>query len=290
MSAIDEKELKDYPKPIFYESTKEILGQMTKNICKININGEKGTAFFAKIPVNDKLIPALITNYHLIDKICLDTKKEIEVEIYKEQPRKISLENKCTYYNADYDTTIIEIKESKDGKFDYLEFDENILDDNTLFKCIGNSVYILQYPTYHEDQKLAVSYGIIKNKFEDKPYNFMHFCSTEFGSSGSPILNINSNKVIGIHKKRDLTKNYNIGAFLYYSIIGFTVEYLEKENNKNNQNIINNSNNINQNDNECLKEFFKKFNLTINNINITKLDLSFRYIGNDGLKYSIVFV
>ena len=46
--AINEKEIKDYPKPVFYESTETILGQMAKNICKININGDKGTGFFLK--------------------------------------------------------------------------------------------------------------------------------------------------------------------------------------------------------------------------------------------------
>ena len=35
--AINEKEIKDHPKPVFYESTKTILRQMANNICKINI-------------------------------------------------------------------------------------------------------------------------------------------------------------------------------------------------------------------------------------------------------------
>ncbi len=52
-------------------------------------------------------------------------------------------------------------------------------------------MYILHYPNYHENQQLTVSYGIIKKKIEDKEYNFMHYCSIEKGSSGSPILNIN---------------------------------------------------------------------------------------------------
>ena len=82
--AINEKELKDLPKPVFYESTKTILRQMAKNICKININGDKGTGFFTKIPVNDKLIPVFITNYHVINKEYLNNKKEIGVKIYKE--------------------------------------------------------------------------------------------------------------------------------------------------------------------------------------------------------------
>ena len=41
---------------------------------------------------------------------------------------------------------------------------------------------------------------------------FQHKCSTMFGSSGSPILNLKSNKLIGIHKQGAL--NYNIATFL----------------------------------------------------------------------------
>ena len=62
-------------------------------------------------------------------------------------------------------------------------------------------MYIIQYPCFYENQQLAVSYGIIKNRFIDKEYNFKHYCCTEKGSSGSPILNINNNKLIGIHNR-----------------------------------------------------------------------------------------
>ena len=66
--AINEAALKDYPKPIFYESTKKILEQMAKNICKINIDGKRGTGFFTKIPVDDKLIPVLVKIIMLLIK------------------------------------------------------------------------------------------------------------------------------------------------------------------------------------------------------------------------------
>ena len=58
------------------------------------------------------------------------------------------------------------------------------------------TIYILQYPL---GDKAFVSYGIIKSIEEINEYNFNHICSTNEGSSGSPILN-KDNKVIGIHK------------------------------------------------------------------------------------------
>ena len=50
-SFIKEKNIEDYPIPITLESTKTILSQMEKNVCKIYMdNGIKGTGFFCKVP------------------------------------------------------------------------------------------------------------------------------------------------------------------------------------------------------------------------------------------------
>ena len=68
--------------------------------------------------------------------------------------------------------------------------------DNIIYR--NNSIYILQYPG---GKRLGVSYGILKEIYEDKKYNFKHLCCTEEGSSGSPIINIINNKLIGIHKE-----------------------------------------------------------------------------------------
>ena len=61
----------------------------------------------------------------------------------------------------------------------------------------------------------------------------MHYCSTEYGSSGSPILNVLNNKVIGIHKKGGTTKEYNVGLFLYEPIKIFINKYNNKIKEKN---------------------------------------------------------
>mgnify|MGYP002626188431 CR=1 FL=1 len=75
----------------------------------------------------------------------------------------------------------------EDPSIEFMELDDDVIKGKNL-DFIGSSIYILHYPVILESKKVAVSYGILKGKFLDKSYNFMHYCSTEFGSSGSPIL------------------------------------------------------------------------------------------------------
>ena len=94
-----------------------------------------------------------------------------------------------------------------------------------------------------------------------KKNNFNHKCSTEGGSSGSPILNIN-NKLIGIHKEGDGYR-YNLGTFLNYPIKEYIQLYTK---------------------NNLLQEFKTKYKLNITDTNITKLNLNGYRIGDEGLK------
>ena len=54
---------------------------------------------------------------------------------------------------------------------------------------------------------------------------FNHCCNTLPGSSGSPILNLVNNKVIGIHTGGIYNHNYNIGSFLNNAINDFIKKY-----------------------------------------------------------------
>ena len=103
--AINEKTLVNYPKPVLYNQAKEILDQMEKTVCKININGEKGTGFFCKIKVDDNsLIPVLITNNHLINEEFINNNTEIEIDIGRDDiynSKIINLKNKVIFTNEE---------------------------------------------------------------------------------------------------------------------------------------------------------------------------------------------
>ena len=69
--------------------------------------------------------------------------------------------------------------------------------------------------------ELSVSHGIINGIEVDDGNNFRHLCSTNDGSSGSPVLLSKNNKIVGIHKSSNKTFNYNNGVFLNNAINDF---------------------------------------------------------------------
>ena len=79
------------------------------------------------------------------------------------------------------------------------------------------SIYILHYPN---GSNASVSYG--KGiKFVSKDNNYEHKCNTLFGSSGGPILNLSSLKVIGLHRGAIKSKDeirVNIGTLLKFPL------------------------------------------------------------------------
>ena len=201
------------------------------------------------------MLPVLITNNHIINEEILNKNNE-NITLYMQEMGKknIDLNNRITYTNKEYDITIVEILK-KDEINDYLKLDEDIITDiinkkieNKNDKFIDKTMYILQYP----ESNLSVSYGILENICEDKNFNFRHKCSTRNGSSGSPILNINNNKIIGIHKRSKISK-YNIGTFLNYPIKDFINKNINKDIKKEiNAEIIDNNdiNNLKNNNND----------------------------------------
>ena len=240
MESENESLLTGYPDTITYECTKKIKEQMEKNICKIKIGQNQGTGFFCKIPFPDinNMLPVFITNNHIINQDFLNKENaNIKLDI-KEETEKIdiNLNNRMKYTNEKYDTTIIEIKEEDKIK-NYLKLDDIIINDilnkeNKNNEYEDKTLYIIQYPK----GQLSVSYGILVNIALDKKYDFNHKCSTEHGSSGSPILTLN-NKIIGIHKKGGYNNNFNKGTFLNFPIKEFIELNFSKD--KSNNNILN---------------------------------------------------
>ena len=87
----------------------------------------------------------------------------------------------------------------------------------------GKTIYDIHYP---KGGKLSVSYGTLKDITD---YEIRHYCNTDNGSSGSPIITLSGNKVIGIHKGGHPRLNMNVGTFLKYPILEFINNYLSKK-------------------------------------------------------------
>jgi len=171
MSDIHQQKLiEEQPIPVSIEGIKKILFQMENSICKIILeDGEKGTAFFCKIPFNSDLLPVLITNNHVLNDNDIENDKIIKL-IINNGVKKIKIDNsrkKFTNPDKNIDITIIEIKPEKDEINDYLEIDENDIyqnKENIDLEYINKSIYLLHYPK----GKLNVSFGIINNIIDNK--------------------------------------------------------------------------------------------------------------------------
>lgn len=215
---IDEIKIEDYPRPVSIESMQTILNQMKNSICKIyNGNNGKGSGFFCIIEYDNIKIPTLITNNHVIDKEYIKKYKQICISLNNDE-NKITIKldnNRKNYFSKKYDVTMIEIKKEDNINNQYLELDDKIYKeiDNTFF--IKSPIYNI---SYQNGEKVCVSYGITKSFKVDEDFIIQHFCITESGSSGSPILNLSNHKVIGLHKAGAINSSYNLAIILKFPI------------------------------------------------------------------------
>ena len=252
----DEKYLiGNHHKPIDIDKTKNIIKQLKNCVCKIILNNAKATGFFCNIKLNNELSPVLITNQHVIDEEKLKNIDSINLTLKDDKTsKKIRLHYPRRVYSSEkYDTTIIQILpeiDEIDKNKNCLSLDDKINEEYNILR--GLSVYALQYP---ERENASISYGIIlKDPNKHCTHDFKHICSTNGGSSGAPILDLETNKVIGIHciaikkeieqttiKGKTITKvkenDFNGGIFLKEPIFEFQNNF--------NCHIINNPRSIN---------------------------------------------
>ena len=197
---------------------KEIISmQLQKSICKIK--GKLiGTGFFCYINYENKNIPCLMTNYHILDDKYIKDNNKIEI-IINDNKINIIINIEDIIYKSkkdEYDLIIIKLKEGEEymKNINYLELDDNLFNKNSLKEY--KSIYILHYLN---GQNASVSYG--KDIIYDPNYKYDIQYKCNIDSSGGPILNLLSNKIIGIHKgyiqKNDGIK-YNIGTLLKYPL------------------------------------------------------------------------
>ena len=217
--------LKNYPDIISSKQLSLIIEQLRKCICKVYNDGPKhfiSTGFFCFIPYNNKKLPVLIVNNHLIDENYIKNNGVITLTS-NENEKKIKInikDNRIIYTNEEYDITIIEINPETDSIYNYLELDQHLFENEKLF--MDRSIYTIQC-----DKR--VSFGILK---EINDYEIKHLCCTEMSSGGCPIMDLSRGTIIGIHVGRTKSKNYNIGTFLKYPIKNFIDKFKDYINSK----------------------------------------------------------
>ena len=214
---IPEKDLANAADDIPFDNLKIIIQQIEKSICKIKCNdGGNGTGFFCIIPFPDKfhLLPVLMTNNHVITEDDIMKVRKIEFTMNND---KLSFEIiiddfRKVYTNKDYDVTIIEINEKDILNLNsFLELDDQIFRDNINDIYRGKSIYLIGYP---KGGNAKYSDGLVKG-IDENNYDIRHLCRSNPGSSGCPIINLNNNRVIGIHKGGGKGgQNWNIGILL----------------------------------------------------------------------------
>ena len=185
-------------------------------ICKIiGKEGKLGTGFFCKMIYQSELEPVLITNYHVIDDNYVGSNNSLKVYINGKSKFININKNRIIYSstNNEYDIMIIRLQ---DGEIDhYLKIDENIFKQNSEQAYKNEPIYILHYPGKEEKAQVSSSDKGIEKLDE---YNIKHFCNTQPGSSGSPILSAMTNKIIAIHRAGHRNGKYNFGTFLKYPL------------------------------------------------------------------------
>lgn len=166
------------------------------SICNIECNKTFGTGFFVKLSIPSKNEPmyGLITNNHVLNSRYLHSNFTFKIcmeNIYKKI--SIGIDNSKFIFTSDLlDVTFIQFTDALIEK-------EKLNKRNFLCLCnkecsIDDNVHIIQYGkdknSYFSGGKIHSLHGL----------NYIHSCSTQEGSSGSPLLNTNL-EVIGIHKR-----------------------------------------------------------------------------------------
>ena len=211
---------------------------MDYNVCQIIVPDKKGTGFFCKIPIEkDKYsMKTLITNYHVLNKEDIKPNNQIYfiTNNNRNNKKKIEMDSyKCSYTNEEYDTTIIEVKKETDDldSIEYFEVDNKILMEKRDDKFLKDiDTYVIHYPHIDDkkDEQVSHNNGKIKAITKNKDYIILHDCQTYNGSSGAPIIDAKTKKVIGIHKGSKDRSKYNLGTLLNFPIKEFKESNSEK--------------------------------------------------------------
>ena len=116
---------------ISLENIEKITEKMKTSICQVYTGDKKGTGFFCKIPYEGKIIPVLMTNYHVISDDFLKNNKSFKISINNgDKYCTININENSKIYSSigeKYDIMIIKLRD-ENNIYHYLDLDENLFD------------------------------------------------------------------------------------------------------------------------------------------------------------------
>ena len=213
---IEEKYIADYDFNLDLNGITRIKIQMMKSVCKIYKEEEKGSGFFCQFFYvkngNKEIMNVLITNNHVLNE--KDLNKEIMISLNNDNySARINLANsRIKFTKEDLDVTIIELIKDDNIECSYLQIDASVNKEKNFLKNYykKHPIYIINYKN---GDIVYSSYGLLKG-INENTNEIYHLCCTEKGSSGSPILSLKSNMVIGLHKGANKNYDFNVGILM----------------------------------------------------------------------------
>ena len=273
-----------YPEQISKQTIQKILEQMNNSIYKVKVNDKEGILLFCNIKYKKETIPTMITNYELIDENYLRKKNNIELSL-NNKLKSLEFGN-IRYLNQENDISIIQIKNIKDNKINYLELVDGLYEEESEILFNDEPIYITKY---QNENNISFSFGKIKYINNQEIKYISNLNSTPYHS---PIFNLCNNKLIGLFISS--SKYHNKGIFLKHFIYKFTYEYEKSKYIKIRKNEINEIKIlININEADMNKKIYF-LNLNLNKINkdmaiLNKLNTNI-YINDEEYGYKKFFI
>ena len=227
----DETEEKLLPKTVSNPDIKEIISKSTCQL-EYTIDNEKkvGKGFLLILPVPDSenQIRGLITTFHILNNnILYNSQINLHFSINETTINLVPKEHFC-FSDPFLDITFIELKNPEFDGFEYLPVDDNLI--NSGYACIIKDL-----------KGGNISKGKIMSRYGFKLY---HTVDIYEDFSGSALVSIENNKVIGVHTNKQIEDN-NQNIFkvaismqtiiqairvLYNSYMNNKSAFIEKEN------------------------------------------------------------
>ena len=185
----------NYPKSVTKTQTQIIFNQMNNSFYKIQGKDNKfGIGFFCKIKIKNKSIFVLMTSYNIIDEIYVEQNNGIKIIINNELNLMKFGDKRLNYINKKNNISIIEIKENKKLKINYLEIDESLYENELSTLNSKETIYIIHHN--NADKEISVSYGIIRYV---NSYEISLSCNINSNGTLAPIFNLKNNKLMRLN-------------------------------------------------------------------------------------------